>query len=83
MSGAHQNQKEKSLFPTLFFPEHSTTKPNIVPSGKGEIFTGFSSIIQNRQGEEDMELGVNKMITGTDGKYVGVELLSHLLPLYL
>lgn len=37
-------ERETSSFSTVF-PEPSTTKSYVVPSGRGEIFTGLSSII--------------------------------------
>lgn len=37
-------ERETSSFSTVF-PEPCTTKPYVVPSGRGEIFTGLSSII--------------------------------------
>lgn len=38
--------EREMLFFSIVFPEPSTTKLSIVSSGKGEIFTGFSSAIR-------------------------------------
>lgn len=37
-------ERETSSFSTVF-PEPCITKPYVVPSGRGQIFTGLSSII--------------------------------------
>lgn len=64
------NQEEKLLPPAVSLQSPLLMKPSMKPSGKPEMFTGYSSSIRNR---------AKKHVLGAENQQIGCQYVCNLL----